>query len=132
MSWRGALARALGMPTVRAIRGATAVPHDSPDEITSAVHELLDELAAANQLDPREVISAIFTVTPDLVAAFPATAARAAGWHDVPLLCTTEIAVPDGLPRCLRVLVHVERHWNGTAPRHIYLREARNLRPDLS
>lgn len=132
MSWRGALVRALRMPTVRAIRGATSVPHDAPDDITIAVHELLGELASANRLEPREVISAIFTVTPDLVATFPATAARTAGWHDVPLLCTTEIAVPGGLPRCLRVLLHVERHWNGTVPRHVYLREARTLRPDLS
>jgi chorismate mutase len=85
-----------------------------------------------NELVSDEVISAIFTVTPDLVSSFPAEAARAAGWEGVPLLCTTEIPVPEGLPRCLRVLVHVQRRWNGTPPRHIYLRDAVRLRPDLA
>jgi chorismate mutase len=125
------LARALPRPSVRAIRGATAVADDSPERIAGAVAELLAELRRANALDPAEVISAIFTVTPDLVSAFPAEAARTAGWQQVPLLCTTEIPVPDGLPRCLRVLLHVERHWNGSAPRHVYLHEASRLRPDL-
>ncbi len=126
------LARALRLPSVRAIRGATAVADDSPGGIAMAVDELLAELRRANDLDPSDVISAIFTVTPDLVSAFPAEAARAAGWHRVPLLCTTEIPVPDGLPRCLRVMLHVERHWNGSPPRHVYLREASVLRPDLT
>ncbi len=125
------LQRALSMPTLRAIRGATAVPQDSPEAIEAALRELLDQLRSQNGLQPGEVISAIFTVTPDLSSAFPAGAARAAGWHDVPLLCATEIAVPEALPRCLRVLLHVQRAWNGTPPRHVYLREAAWLRPDL-
>ncbi len=125
------LQRALPVPTMRAIRGATAVAQDSPEAIDQAVRELLDQLRHQNGLQPGEVVSAIFTVTPDLSSAFPAGAARAAGWHDVPLLCATEIAVPDGLPRCLRVLLHVQRPWNGSPPRHVYLREATRLRPDL-
>ncbi len=125
------LARILPMPSVRAIRGATVVANDTPDGIAAAVAELLAELRRANDLDPAEVISAIFTVTPDLVSAFPAQAARTEGWQQVPLLCTTEIPVPDGMPRCLRVMLHVGRAWNGTAPRHVYLREAAALRPDL-
>lgn len=132
MRLRQLLARALPLPTVRAIRGATVVPDDTPDGIAAAVAELLGELRRANQLVPSEVISAIFTVTPDLVSAFPASAARVAGWSEVPLLCTTEIPVPDGMPRCLRVMLHVGRTWNGTPPRHVYLREAAALRPDLS
>lgn len=129
---RNLITRALAVPSVRAIRGATSVPDDTPEEMAVAVRELLAALRHENALRHDEVISAIFTVTPDLVSAFPAEAARGAGWDHVPLLCTTEIPVPDGLPRCLRVLLHVERHWNGARARHIYLREAARLRPDLS
>jgi chorismate mutase len=128
---RNLLARALHVPSVRAIRGATSVPDDTANGIADAVHELLAELRRENALRNEEVISAIFTVTPDLVSAFPAEAARAAGWDQIPLLCTTEIPVPDGLPRCLRVMLHVERHWNGSRVKHVYLREAAKLRPDL-
>jgi chorismate mutase len=126
------LSRTLGVATVRAIRGATAVPSDDPVAIATATRELLDALRVENHLRADEVISAIFTVTPDLVSSFPAEAARAAGWEGVPLLCTTEIPVPDGLPRCLRVLLHVQRPWNGTPTQHVYLREAAQLRPDLT
>lgn len=131
MTLRGLVARALQVTTVRAIRGATSVPDDSPGAIAEAVRELLASLRQQNQLQDHEVISAIFTVTPDLVSAFPAEAARTAGWETVPLLCTTEIPVPGGLPRCLRVMLHVERSWNGTPAKHVYLREAVRLRPDL-
>jgi len=131
MTWRQAVTRALRVPTVRAIRGATSVPADMPAEIEAAVVELVRALEHHNGLRAGEVISAIFTVTPDLCAAFPAEAARIAGWDAVPLLCTTEIAVPHGLPRCVRVLLHVQRHWNGAPPSHVYLREAATLRPDL-
>lgn len=129
---RSLLTRALRVPSVRAIRGAISVPTDTPEEVTLAVRELLAALRHENALRHDEVISAIFTVTPDLVSAFPAEAARTVGWEHVPLLCTTEIPVPDGLPRCLRVMLHVERRWNGTRPRHVYLREAAGLRPDLT
>lgn len=131
MSIRGLIARALDIRSVRGIRGATSVESDTPSEIAEAVDELLSKLRSENNLLQSEVISAIFTVTPDLVSAFPAEAARARGWTQVPLLCTTEIPVPEGMPRCLRVLLHVERTWNGTPPRHVYLRDAVRLRPDL-
>lgn len=126
------LHRALRVPTVRAIRGATSVPSDDPIAIRDAVLELLADLRAQNALLDREIVSAIFTVTPDLVSAFPAEAARVAGWQEIPLLCTTEIPVPEGLPRCLRVMLHVQRAWGPVAPRHVYLREAVRLRPDLA
>lgn len=131
MTLRALVARALQVTTVRAIRGATSVPDDSPGAIAEAVCELLASLRQQNRLRNDEVISAIFTVTPDLVSAFPAEAARTVGWESVPLLCTTEIPVPGGLPRCLRVMLHVERSWSGTPARHVYLREAAKLRPDL-
>ena len=131
MSWRSTLRGLLGATSVRAIRGATAVDDDSPDAIEAAVTELLQELQRENRFTLDEVVSAIFTVTPDLVSSFPAAAARSAGWSAVPMLCTTEIPVPDGLPRCLRIMLHVERDWSAPV-RHVYLRDAIGLRPDLT
>ena len=122
----------IGIPTVRAIRGAISVPSDDPMAIRDAVLELVHALRTTNQLEDQEIVSAIFTVTPDLVSAFPAEAARVAGWQDVPLLCTTEIPVPAGLPRCLRVMLHVQRSWGNSRPQHAYLRDAARLRPDLA
>jgi chorismate mutase len=83
-------------------------------------------------MEARDVASAIFSVTPDLNAEFPALAARQFGWMDVPLLCTNEIPVPESLGNCIRILVH----WNTSTPQneiqHIYLKDAVSLRPDLS
>lgn len=125
------ISRALGLPSVRALRGATTVPHDDPIAIRDAVVELLGRLREENALVDDEVISAIFTMTSDLTSAFPAESARAVGWTRVPLLCTSEVPVPGGMPRCLRLLVHAERDWGRRPPRHVYLRDARALRPDL-
>jgi chorismate mutase len=129
---RRLIRRLLGIPTVRAIRGATTVAADRPELVAEAVVELVNSLADQNSLESQEIVSAIFTVTGDLSSAFPAVAARSAGWENVPLLCTTEIPVPGGMPRCIRVMLHVERCWEGrSAVRHVYLRDARRLRPDL-
>lgn len=83
-----------------------------------------------NELEPANILSAIFTVTPDLRSAFPAHAARELGWTDVALLCTMEIPVPGALERCIRVLLHVETRLPRSRLRHVYLRGARHLRPD--
>ncbi len=104
---------------------------DTPDDIAAAVTELIAALCSDNDLQVDDLVSAIFTMTPDLKSAFPAESARNAGWEDVPLLCSAEIAVPGSLPRCLRVLLHVERRWDGS-PTHVYLRDAVSLRPDLT
>lgn len=120
------------MPTIRAIRGATTVDRDDPIAVRAAVRELLETIQSENHLRGEEVISALFTLTPDLQSAFPASTARAMGWTTVPLLCASEIAVPGSLPRCLRVLLHVERCKAAAPVRHVYLREAVVLRPDLS
>lgn len=115
----------------RGIRGATTVEADSVAAILEATRQLLARLIEANTVDVADIASAIFTVTPDLSAAFPAQAARELGWHHVALLDAQEIPVPGSLPRCIRVLVH----WNTTTPqqeiRHVYLRRAASLRPDL-
>lgn len=115
----------------RAIRGATTVENDTPEQIRHATRELLETIAARNGISSADVISAIFTVTHDLTSEFPAHAARELGWLDVPLLCTLEIPVPGSLPKCIRVLLHVESHASRADIRHVYLHDARALRPDL-
>lgn len=114
-----------------ALRGATTVDADSPGLIAAATRELLTELIRLNGLEPNDVISAIFTVTPDLKSEFPARAARDIGWDDASLLCTVEIPVPGALGRCIRVLIHANSARERTGLRHVYLRAARSLRPDI-
>ncbi len=116
----------------RGVRGAITVEENSRESILQNTRQLLALMIRRNDIAADEVASAIFSVTPDLTAEFPALAARQLGWVDVPLLCTNEISVPDSLPRCVRILVN----WNTERPQkeivHIYLREAVALRPDLS
>ncbi len=119
------------MDRLRALRGATTVDEDTPAAIADATRQLLTELAHENGIEPADIVSAIFTVTPDLRSDFPARAARTIGWEDVSLLCTTEIPVPDALARCIRVLLHVTTDRDRTELKHVYLRGARGLRPDL-
>lgn len=114
-----------------ALRGATTVESDSPKNIAEATAELLTELASRNGLSASDVVSAIFTVTPDIVSDFPARAARDLGWDEVSLLCTNEIPVPGALAHCIRVLVHAETDRDRASIRHVYLRGAKTLRPDL-
>jgi chorismate mutase len=121
----------MGDRRARAIRGATTVDSDTPDQIRHATRELLETIVARNDVTSADVISAIFTVTHDLTSEFPAHAARELGWLDVPLLCTLEIPVPGSLPKCIRVLLHVESSASRTEIRHVYLHAARALRPDL-
>jgi chorismate mutase len=116
---------------VAALRGATTVTSDTPEDIVSATHELLRELLDRNEVEPKDIISIVFTSTHDLVAEFPAVAARKLGLMDVPLLCAAEIPVPGALARCVRVLVHL-RLPEGSAPAHVYLRGASELRTDLT
>jgi chorismate mutase len=116
---------------VRALRGATTVERDDPLLIREGVQELLEVMLEENDLTPDEVVSALFTATHDLVSEFPAHAARLYGWEDVPLLCAQELAVPGALPRCVRVLLHVETSRARNEMKHAYLRDAVLLRRDL-
>jgi chorismate mutase len=118
--------------TVRGIRGATTVDADEPALIAEATEELLLELVRANDLAVDDIISIIFTVTPDLRSAYPAAGARRLGWLSTPLLGATEMDVPGGLPRCIRVLMHVSIDRPPEAISHRYLRAAAGLRPDLA
>lgn len=118
--------------TVRAIRGAVQVDRDDPAEILAATRELLTEVVGRNGLTPDDLISIVFTLTPDLTSCFPAVAARDLGLDDVPLLCAPEVGVPGALPRVVRLLAHVESDRPRSAVCHIYLRGATRLRPDLA
>jgi len=120
------------MMAVRGIRGATTVEVDRASEVLSATGELLEAILSTNQLeDFDEVVSAIFTTTADLSSTFPAEAARELGMHQVPLLCASEIPVPESMPRCIRVLLHVNTTKSQSEIVHVYLRNAQRLRPDV-
>ena len=117
---------------VRAIRGATQVMANERDLILDATTELVTEVMNRNSLVPGDVISVVFTATPDLNAEFPALAARKIGFHDVPLLCASEIGVPGAMPRVVRLLMHVETGRPRSALEHVYLRGAVALRLDIA
>ena len=115
---------------VFALRGANSVESNQAESILGATEELMHELMARNALEPKAMVSCIFTLTEDLDAEFPAVAARRIGLDRVPLLCAREVAVPGSLPSVIRVLVHYyapEDH----RPQHVYLGKARVLRSDL-
>ncbi|MCH2202208.1 MAG: chorismate mutase [Fuerstiella sp.] len=117
---------------VRGIRGATCVTEDDPQQIREATQELIEQILKRNQIsDFDDVISAIFTTTEDLRSTFPAEAARHIGMSLVPLLCAQEIPVRGSMPRCIRVLLHVNTERSTAEIEHVYLREAQNLRPDM-
>jgi chorismate mutase len=117
---------------LRGIRGATTVERDAAELVLEATRELLQEMLRANEIDDPEPIAAIFfTTTPDLVSTFPAEAARELGMDMVPLICNQEIPVPGRLPRVVRVMMQVNTARRQREMRHVYLREAATLRPDL-
>jgi len=116
---------------VRAVRGATQVDADDRDAIIEATAELVRAVLDRNAIDPADLVSVVFTATPDLTAEFPAYAARAMGITDVPFLCATEIDVPGAMPRVVRLLAHVETDRRREDVRHVYLRGAAALRTDL-
>lgn len=117
---------------VRGIRGATTVARDEPELILEATGELLQEMLRANAIANYDVIASIFfTTTPDLSSTFPAEAARSIGMTQVPLMCNREIPVPGRLPKAIRVMMQINTQKSQAEIKHIYLREAQRLRPDL-
>ena len=118
-------------PAFRALRGATTVDADTPEQINERVGALVKEMLARNDVDKDDLISVIFTATDDVTSMFPAAAARAVGLGDVPLLCARELAVVGGTPRCIRVLMHVTTERSRADLRHVYLAGAEGLRDDL-
>jgi chorismate mutase len=117
---------------VRAIRGAVQVGSNERADILEGTTELVTEVMTRNGLVPDDVISVVFTATPDLTAEFPALAARKLGFHDVPLLCASEIGVPAAMPRVVRLLMHIETAKPRSELEHVYLRGAMALRLDIA
>jgi len=115
----------------RGIRGAITVEHNDGQEILSATKELLLRIVEENHVPVEEIVSIYFSTTDDLDQVFPALAARQLGWCYVPMLCSNEIATPTGLKKCIRILMHVNTTKSQKEIKHIYLREAKTLRPDL-
>src|SRR5689334_16586278 len=118
--------------TVRAIRGATCLDEDDAEQMRERVVELVEAMLDRNRLSLDDLISVIFTATPDLRSDFPAAAARSAGLGDVPLLCAQELDIPGSLPRVVRVLAHAQLDVPRGAVSHVYLRGAEVLRQDLA
>jgi chorismate mutase len=114
----------------RGIRGATTIERNDREEILSATTELLELMIRKNDLQSEDIASAVFSLTEDLDAEFPAVAARKLpGWTEVPLMCTREIPVPGSLGKCIRVLLHVNTTRGLSEIQHVYIRGAVNLRP---
>ncbi|HVK24717.1 MAG TPA: chorismate mutase [Actinokineospora sp.] len=120
------------MTAVRAVRGAIQVDRDERDLIIADTRTLLEEILLRNDVAEEDIISVFFTMTPDLASGFPAAAARELGLVDVPLMCATEIAVPNALRRVVRVLAHINTDLSRSDVEHVYLRGAGRLRPDLA
>jgi chorismate mutase len=117
---------------VRAIRGAVQLEVDDRDHLLTCVDELIREILGQNDLATDDLISMLFTATPDLHSEFPALAARQLGIGDVPLLCTQELDIDGAMPRVIRVMVHAETDRTKGEVRHVYLRGAAALRRDLA
>lgn len=117
---------------VRALRGAITVEANDSEQIIAETGTLLRKIVEENNLDIEDIISVIFSMTDDLDAAFPAVAARQLGWNSAALMCTREINVPGSLKMCIRVMMHINSEKKNNELRHIFLKEAVKLRPDLS
>ena len=115
----------------RGIRGATTVEHNEREEILAATKELLELLIQKNDLRTEDIASAIFSMTRDLDAEFPAVAARMLGWTETALLNACEIPVPNSLGKCIRVLLHVNTTRSAAEIQHVYIRKAVSLRPSF-
>ena len=116
---------------VRGVRGATTVERNERGEILARTEELLRALVERNGIEVSDIVSALFSVTDDIDAEFPAVAARRLGWMYTPLMCTREIPVPGSKPLCIRVLAHLNTERSRDELRHVYLRDAVTLRDDL-
>ncbi|MDQ3461830.1 MAG: chorismate mutase [Actinomycetota bacterium] len=116
---------------LRALRGATTVDEDTPEQVRERVVALLQELFERNEVDHDQLVSIVFTATDDLHCTFPATAARTLGLGDVPMLCARELDIAGGTPRCIRILIHLDTSKGRSELRHVYLEGASSLRDDL-
>lgn len=116
----------------RGVRGATTADANTSEAILKATRELLALMIRLNGILPEDVASAIFSTTPDLDAEFPALAARQLNWMHVALMCNHELGVPGSLQKCIRILIHWNTDKAADEIQHVYVKNAANLRPDLS
>ncbi|OGI03977.1 MAG: chorismate mutase [Candidatus Melainabacteria bacterium GWF2_37_15] len=120
------------IPISRAVRGAITVEENTAENINSAILELLQTILKVNQITEDDIVSVIFTLTPDLNAEFPAKAARIyLGWDDTPMICASEVPVPDSIKKCIRVMITFNTLKTKEEIKHVYLGKAQELRPDL-
>lgn len=117
---------------VRGIRGATTVENNDKREILDASAQMLEKIISENEINVDDIVSIIFTITPDLTKAFPAAAAREMGIVNVPLLDMSEPEIDGALKMCIRILMHVNTGKNNSDMKHVYLKGAKVLRPDLA
>lgn len=129
-SYNGQPASDLRPLLCRGIRGATTAEANTAEDILEATREMLEILSRLNELEPEHVVSAVFTTSPDLNATFPAVAAREIGWGEVPLMCAHEMDVPASLQKAVRVLLQINTTKTASEIRHVYLKGARQLRPE--
>ena len=120
------------MNSVRAFRGATQLSADTKEDMRSAVVELLKEMLSFNSLGHEDLISILFTATPDIQSDFPAAGVREFGLVDLPLICAQELDIKGALPRTIRLLIHANSSLSRAQISHVYLRGAAILRPDLA
>ena len=117
---------------VRGVRGAITVGSNTAEAIRKAARRLLLTIVEQNRIELDQIVSVIFSATKDLDAETPAFGARQIGWTSIPLFCTQEMEVPEGLARCIRVLIHVNTDKPQDEIRHVYLDGATVLRPDIA
>ena len=113
------------------MRGATTCDDDSKAEIDAKTQTLVRQMLERNGIAHDDLVSIIFTATGDITAEFPATAARALGLGDVPLICARELDIAHGMKRTIRVLMHFYGDQSRADLHHVYLERARSLRDDL-
>lgn len=118
--------------SVRALRGAITLDEDTKEQVIERTAELLRVMLERNGVSHEDLVSVIFTATPDIRSEFPAAAARSIGISDVPLLCAQEIDVEGAVAQCVRVLMHLTTALPSADLRHVYLRGAEPLRTDLN
>ncbi len=116
---------------LRALRGATTVDEDTEAHITERTQALVREMLRRNEAHHDDLVSILFTMTADVTATFPATAARGIGLGDVPLICAQELSIDGATPRCIRVMMHLYTEHSRSSLHHVYLEGARALRDDL-
>jgi chorismate mutase len=119
------------VPAVRALRGATTVDADTPEQLHERVQALLQRMLERNSVEKDDCISILFTATDDIHSMFPAVAAREIGFGDVPLICARELDIVGGTPRCVRVMMHINTEKARGELHHVYLEGASALRDDL-